>query len=199
MYNVKINQLLFEEQLVIKWLSQYGALPIGLIREWLFYKPNTIQDKIFKNLLTRGFIYQPSENIFTIDPTQTIPNEDIVLAGWVLARFKDIDPQAHYPARYPAQIHFIDNNYGVDVMVVHPGMEHLLYLLEPQEQLRYILVIQNMDMLSMPISDDIHYLVAYAPSCSDISFYTRRDLSDTVHSTENTPNGGDADPYKIVP
>lgn len=113
-------------------------LPIELVRTWLSYKPQNIQDKILKNLLIHGFIYQVAENILTIDPTTVIPNEDIVRAGWVLSRLDGIDPHAHYPARFPAQIHFLSHQFGVDIMVIHPGSEHLVYLLESSEQLKYI-------------------------------------------------------------
>ena len=106
---MKTIHLLSDEQLVVQWLSQYGPLPIELVRTWLSYKPQNIQDKILKNLLIHGFIYQVAENILTIDPTTVIPNEDIVRAGWVLSRLDGIDPHAHYPARFPAQIHFLSH------------------------------------------------------------------------------------------
>ena len=92
---MKTIHLLSDEQLVVQWLSQYGPLPIELVRTWLSYKPQNIQDKILKNLLIHGFIYQVAENILTIDPTTVIPNEDIVRAGWVLSRLDGIDPHAH--------------------------------------------------------------------------------------------------------
>ena len=94
---MKTIHLLSDEQLVVQWLSQYGPLPIELVRTWLSYKPQNIQDKILKNLLIHGFIYQVAENILTIDPTTVIPNEDIVRAGWVLSRLDGIDPPITRP------------------------------------------------------------------------------------------------------
>lgn len=177
---MKMTRLLSEEQLVVKWLSQYGPLPIDLVRTWLSYKPQNVQDKILKNLLIHGFIYQYSENILTMDPTTVVPNADIVLAGWVLSQLDAIDPDAHYPARYPAQIHFLSQHMGVDIMVMRPGNEHLIYLLEPGEHLKYIFVIEDMAQLPLAIPDNLPYMVAYTPSPSQITFYTRRDATDVL-------------------
>lgn len=179
---MKMTRLLSEEQLVVKWLSQYGPLPIDLVRTWLSYKPQNVQEKILNNLLTHGFIHQPSAHILTIDPTMVIPNEDIVLAGWVLSRLEGIDPHAHYPARYPAQIHFLSHQFGVDIMVIHPGSEHLVYLLESSEQLKYIFVIEDIAQLPLAVPDDVPYMIACAPSPSHITFYTRRDSPDVLLS-----------------
>lgn len=177
---MKTIHLLSDEQLVVQWLSQYGPLPIELVRTWLSYKPQNIQDKILKNLLIHGFIYQVAENILTIDPTTVIPNEDIVRAGWVLSRLDGIDPHAHYPARFPAQIHFLSHQFGVDIMVIHPGSEHLMYLLESNEHLKYIFVIEDLAQLPLAVPDGIPYMIACAPSPSQITFYTRRDSADVV-------------------
>lgn len=177
---MKMTRLLSEEQLVVQWLSQYGPLPIDLVRTWLSYKPQNVQDKILKNLLIHGFIYQVAENILTIDPTMVIPNEDIVRAGWVLSRLDGIDPHAHYPARFPAQIHFLSHQFGVDIMVIHPGSEHLVYLLESSEQLKYIFVIEDIAQLPLAVPDDVPYMIAYAPTPSHITFYTRRDSTDVL-------------------
>ncbi len=179
---MKMTRLLSEEQLVVKWLSQYGPLPIDLVRTWLSYKPQNIQDKILKNLLIHGFIYQVAENILTIDPTTVIPNEDIVRAGWVLSQLDGIDPHAHYPARFPAQIHFLSHQFGVDIMVIHPGNEHLIYLLESSEHLKYIFVIEDIAQLPLAVPDDVPYMIACAPSPSQITFYTRRDSPDVLLS-----------------
>lgn len=177
---MKMTRLLSEEQLVVKWLSQYGPLPIDLVRTWLSYKPQNVQEKILNNLLAHGFIHQPSAHILTIDPTMVIPNEDIVRAGWVLSRLDGIDPHAHYPARYPAQIHFLSHQFGVDIMVIHPGSEHLVYLLESSEQLKYIFVIEDIAQLPLAVPDDVPYMIAYAPTPSHITFYTRRDSTDVL-------------------
>lgn len=39
---MKTIHLLSDEQLVVQWLSQYGPLPIELVRTWLSYKPQNI-------------------------------------------------------------------------------------------------------------------------------------------------------------
>ena len=88
---MKTIHLLSDEQLVVQWLSQYGPMPIELVRAWLSYKPQNIQDKILKNLLIHGFVYQVAGNILTIDPTAVTPNKDIVLAGWVLSQLDGIE------------------------------------------------------------------------------------------------------------
>ena len=177
---MKTIHLLSDEQLVVQWLSQYGPMPIELVRAWLSYKPQNIQDKILKNLLIHGFVYQVAGNILTIDPTAVTPNKDIVLAGWVLSQLDGIDPHAHYPARYPAQIHFLSQRFGVDIMVIHPDSDHLMYLLESNEHLKYIFVIEDLAQLPLAVPDGLPYMIACAPSPSQITFYTRRDSADVV-------------------
>ena len=43
--------LLEDEQHVIKWLSQYGALPKTQILQMLYNKPRSTAEKIIRNLI----------------------------------------------------------------------------------------------------------------------------------------------------
>lgn len=54
-----------------------------------------------------------------------------------------VDPMAHYPAVYPSQIFFLKENTGYEIVTLYEGEEHLLKLLQPDEDLKYIIIIPH--------------------------------------------------------
>ena len=62
---------------------------------------------------------------------------------------------AHYPATYPSQLFFLKENTGYEIVVLYEGEQHLAKLLHPQEDLKYIFVVPNLQMagqLTLPLA-----------------------------------------------
>lgn len=75
------------------------------------------------------------------------PEQRLILAVWVLLRFIDsVEPMAHYPAVYPSQIFFLKENVGYEIVVLYEGEQGLLRLLQPEEDLKYIIVLSHISM-----------------------------------------------------
>ena len=128
--------LLTDEQYVIKWLSQYGPLP--------------------KAQVVRQRIADVGDGYYLgLDPYCT-PDQRVILAVWVLLQFIDrVEPLAHYPATYPSQLFFLKENTGYEIVVLYEGEQHLAKLLHPQEDLKYIFVVPNLQMagqLTLPLA-----------------------------------------------
>ena len=78
-----------------------------------------------------------------LDP-YCVPDQRVIVAVWVLLRFIDhVEPLSHYPATYPSQIFFLKENVGYEIVVIYEGEQHLTRLLQPQEDLKYIIVVPN--------------------------------------------------------
>ena len=135
-----------DELHVIKWLSQYGALPKAQVVK-LLNKPPGTAEKILRNLKRDLEIADAGGGYYlAIDPLSR-PDQRIVLAVWVLIQFiESVDPMAHYPATYPAQIAFLKGNTTYEIVVLYENEGHLLKLLQPEEDLKYIIVLPHSSM-----------------------------------------------------
>ena len=135
-----------DELHVIKWLSQYGALPKAQVMK-LLNKPPGTAEKILRSLKRDLEISDTGGGYYLgIDPLSR-PDQRIVLAVWVLSQFIDfVDPMAHYPATYPAQIAFLKENTSYEIVVIYENEGHLLKLLQPEEELKYIIVLPRSSM-----------------------------------------------------
>ena len=144
--------LLQEEQYIIHWLTEYGPLPKAQIVRMLKDKPPK-----------------------TAEMCQ--PDQRMILAVWVLLQFIDrVDPMAHYPATYPSQIFFLKEDIGYEIVVLYDGEQHLTRLLQPQEDLRYILVLPHINMaqeLVLPSAPHLFATVDYnGQETPDVRFFT---------------------------
>ena len=121
-----------DELHVIKWLSQYGALPKAQVMK-LLNKPPGTAEKILRNLKRDLQISDISGGYYLgIDPLSR-PDQRIVLAVWVLLQFVDaVEPMAHYPATYPSQIAFLKENTIYEIIVLYENEGSLLKLLQPE-------------------------------------------------------------------
>lgn len=138
--------LLQDEQYVIKWLSQYGALPKTQIIRML-QKPEMTAEKILRNLKKQMQIADVSGGYYIGLDSMCRPDQRIILAVWVLLKFIDfVDPMAHYPAVYPSQLFFLKENIGYEIVVLYEGEQSQLRLLQPQEDLKYIIVVPHISM-----------------------------------------------------
>ena len=135
-----------DELHVIKWLSQYGALPKAQVMK-LLNKPPGTAEKILRNLKRDLEIADAGGGYYLgIDPLSR-PDQRIVLAVWVLIQFiESVDPMAHYPATYPAQIAFLKGNTTYEIVLLYENEGHLRKLLQPAEDLKYIIVLPHSSM-----------------------------------------------------
>jgi len=170
-----------DEQYVVRWLTQYGALTRTQIIRLLHDKPPKTAEKIIGNLKRQLMISEVSDGYYLgIDPLVQ-PDQRMISAVWVLLRFIDqVDPMAHYPASYPSQIFFLKRNVGYEIAVLYEGEEHLVRLLQPDEELKFILVLPHIQMareLKLPKAPFLFATVDYAGNDEpNISFYSEGDL-----------------------
>lgn len=168
--------LLQDEQYVVKWLSQYGALPKAQISRMLRKPPNTA-DKILRNLKKQMRISDVSGGYYIGLDAMSKPDQRMILAVWVLLKFIDqVEPLAHYPSVYPAQLFFLKENIGYEIVVLYEGEERLLRLLQPDEDLKYIIVLPHIGMANGLKLPDAPCLFATVDYCGEnepeVYFYT---------------------------
>ena len=139
--------LLQDEQYIIKWLSQYGTLTKTQVIRLLKDKPVSTAEKIIRNLKRNMRITDVGGYYLALDE-MCKPDQRLIIAVWVLLQFIDqVEPLAHYPAVYPAQIFFLKENVGYEIVVLYDGEQHLMRLLQPQEDdLKYIIVVPHISM-----------------------------------------------------
>jgi len=139
--------LLQDEQYVIKWLSQYGALTKTQVIRLLRDKRPQTAEKIIKNLKKQMRVADISGGYYLGMDSMVQPDQRIILAVWVLLKFIDrVEPMAHYPAVYPSQLFFLKEDIGYEIVVLYEGEQHLARLLQPQEDLKYIFVLPHISM-----------------------------------------------------
>lgn len=144
--------LLKEEQYVVKWLSQYGALTRTQITRMLKKPPQTAE-RIVKNLKKQMRAADVGGGYYVGLDSLCRPDQRTILAVWVLLKFIDyVDPMAHYPAVYPSQIFFLKENVGYEIVVLYEGEQSLLRLLQPQDDLKYIIVLPRISMAEKIVS-----------------------------------------------
>ena len=139
--------LLQEEQYIIRWLTQYGALTKTQVVRLLKDKPPETAAKIIRNLKRELMISDVSGGYYLgVDP-MCQPDQRIILAVWVLLEFIGrVEPMAHYPATYPSQIFFLKEDMGYEIVVLYDGEQHMTRLLQPEEDLKYIFVLPHIAM-----------------------------------------------------
>ncbi len=140
--------LLTEEQYVIKWLSQYGALTKTQLIKML-RRAETTSEKILKNLKNQLLISDVGGGYYLGMDEMCHPDQRTILAVWVLLQFIDkVEPMAHYPAVYPSQLFFLKENMGYEIVVLYEDEGNLLKLLQPEEDLKYIIVLPHISMVA---------------------------------------------------
>ena len=170
-----------DEQNIIKWLSQYGALPKLQISK-LLQVPEVAEEKILKNLQRHRKINEVGGGYYWGLDKLCKPEQRTELAIWVLLQFIDqVDPRAHYPATYPAQVYFLKENTGYEIVVLYEGEEHQVKLLQPDEDLKYIIVVPNTSMISRLKLPDAPCLFATidfdGEDEPEVHFYTQEDVA----------------------
>jgi len=171
--------LLKEEQHVLRWLTQYGSLTQTQVVKLLHGKSPKVVEKIILNLKRQRLVFGISGGYYLgVDP-MVKPDQRIISAVWVLLCYIDrVDPMAHYPASYPAQIFFLKQNIGYEIVVLYDGEQHLARLLQPEDDLKYILVLPHIQMardLKLPKAPCLFATVDYAGGDEPgVTFYTQK-------------------------
>lgn len=174
--------LLQDEQHVINWLSQYGALTKTQLVKML-QKPKTTAEKILRNLRRQMRISDISGGYYIgLDP-MCQPDQRTIIAVWVLLKFIDqVDAMAHYPAVYPSQLFFLKDNTGYEIVVIYDGESSNLRLLQPEEDLKYIIVLPHISMvkdLKKPKAPCLFVTVEYKGDDEpEIIFYSEEKIKD---------------------
>ena len=174
--------LLEDEKYVIKWLSQYGALPTTQVIKMLRKKPD-VAVKILKNLKKQHQVADVKGGYYLGLDAMCQPDHRMILAVWVLLKFIDkVDPMAHYPAVYPSQIFFLKENMGYEIVTLYEGEEHLLRLLQPDDELKYIIVIPHITMaakLKLPNAPCLFATVEFnGKDEPEVIFYSEGEIVD---------------------
>ena len=181
--------LLQDEQHIVRWLSQYGALTRTQVIRLLHNKPPKVAEKIINNLINQLMIQPISDGYYLgVDP-MVKPDQRIISAVWVLLHFIDrVEPMAHYPASYPSQIFFLKQNVGYEVIVLYDGEQHLTRLLQPDEDLKYIIVLPHIAMareIKLPAAPCLFATLDYDGSTEPgVTFYSgggNNGSEETVH------------------
>ena len=175
-----------DEQNIIKWLSQYGALPKLQISK-LLQVSEVAEEKILKNLQRHRKITEVGGGYYWGLDKLCKPEQRTELAVWVLIQFIDqVDPLAHYPAVYPAQLFFLKENIGYEIVVLYEGEERLLRLLQPDEDLKYIIILPHIGMANGLKLPDAPCLFATVDYCGEhepeVYFYTEEAILDGKES-----------------
>jgi len=143
-----ITILLQDEHNVFMWLSQYGTLTKMQVIRLLRDKTPKIAEKIIKNLKRMLLVTESSDGYFLSADPPSKPDPRMISAVWVLLQFiDDVKPAEHYPADYPAQIFFLKNNTGYEIVVINDGEQHLTRMLLPEDDLKYIIVVPKVQMI----------------------------------------------------
>ncbi len=173
--------LLQEEQYVVKWLTQYGALSKTQIIRML-QKPRSTAEKILRNLRRQMQISDISGGYYIGTDPMCKPDQRTMIAVWVLLKFIDqVDPMAHYPASYPSQLFFLKENMGYEIVVLYEGEGSLLRLLQPDEDLKYIIVLPHIsmaDVLKLPHAPCLFATVDFhGEEEPEVTFYSEEKIN----------------------
>ena len=153
--------LMEDEQLVLRWLSQYGPLSKGVLHRLLYYKPFETKKRILAGMKRRRYICEiQGGKYFAVDKYDK-PVPKMQTAIWVLLQFSEqIQPDHHYQASIPSQIFFLKGKLLYEILVLNEGEDHLVRLLQPQENTKYIFVVPNMEMAENLVLPDAPCLFA---------------------------------------
>ena len=137
-----------EEKLVMYWLSQYGVIlqeqAIAAIPE----KGRTTAAAIIRGLMKQRRLCYLNGGYYVAAGPRMKPDEKLIAAIWVLLQYiHQIEPMNHHRASYPAQIYFLRNGYGYEIVVLQNGDYMLPKMLSPQEGLKFIIVVPDEEMI----------------------------------------------------
>lgn len=170
--------LLEDERLILRWLSEYGLLERQQLQHLLYGKSERSMNGIFRNLKRGRYITEIENGNYLALDRYCEPQQRMVTAVWVLLQFvEQIAPDAHRQADTPAQIFFLKDKTAYEIVVLHEGEDHLVRLLQPKPDMKYILVVPNMAFAASLLLPDVPCLFAVVepsvfPAPPKITFYS---------------------------
>lgn len=169
--------LMEEEQLVIRWLTQYGPMSKSMIRKLLHYKTSVTVGRILTGLRRRNYITEIEDGRYFATDKFCKVDSRMQEALWVLFHFvEQVRSSAHHVGEDPVQIVFLKDGFGYEIVVLHDQEEHLVQLLQPQKTTKYIFVIPNLEFADRLELPDVPCLFAtIEPSdreIPEITFYS---------------------------
>ena len=115
----------------------------------MIMKSESTSEKIIRNLKKQMQISDVGGGYYLGLDSMCQPDQRTILAVWVLLKFMDqVKPMDHYPAVYPSQIFFLKENMGYEIVVLYEGENANLRLLQPQDDLKYIIVLPHIGLAS---------------------------------------------------
>ena len=167
--------LLQEEQTVLQWLSQYGALSKPQVVK-ILQTPKKEAERLIKHLIQNDRISEISGGYYYGLDEYCKPDQKTITAVWVLLQFIDeMIPMAHYPTNFPSQLFFIWNNTEYEIVVLREGEENIPRLLRGDDNVNYIIVLPHIAMaknLKKPNGKFCIATVNYKGSAEpEVSFY----------------------------
>lgn len=173
--------LLPEEMLILRWLSQYEALPKEQVIRLMNHKPRLTAEKIIRGLHKQNRISYLNGGYYIGSTSKAKPDQRTIQALWVLAQFGDkVDPMSHIPAAYPSQVFFIKEGIGYEILVLREGEQHLSRLLQPQNEVKYIIVLPEIGMgrkLWLPDAPCLFAVLSYDRSdIPEVKFYKQESI-----------------------
>lgn len=153
--------LMEDERLILRWLSQYRAFALGR----KFADCSTTDRALCQQACAE---HEACRRIAAIEDGEYLavdqycePKQRMITAVWVLLQFiEQIAPEAHWQADAPAQISFLKDKTAYEIVVLYEDEDHLVRLLQPQEDTKYILVVPNMEFANKLILPDAPCLFA---------------------------------------
>lgn len=157
--------LLPEEKVILYWLSQYGVMVQEQAIMLLYEKPRATAQKIIRGLIKNRRICYINGGYYIGGNAVEKPDEKLITAIWVLLQYVPlIGSFDHHCANYPGQIYFLKDQTGYEIVVLSEGENLLPSLLATQDNLKYILVVPNEEMIPMvtlPSAPCVFATVAY--------------------------------------
>ena len=138
--------LIEDERLVLRWLSQYGPLRWPQIRGLLYYRPQRSVNRLVQNMKHARRIAAIEDGAYLAVDQYCEPKQRMITAHW--------------QADAPAQISFLKDKTAYEIVVLYEDEDHLVRLLQPQEDTKYILVVPNMEFANKPLLPDAPCLFA---------------------------------------
>ena len=160
--------LLEDERYLLKWLSQYGTMTRAQAIKML-RKPEPTATKIIRNLVREQRIAELNKGeVLALDELCKV-NPKMDTAIWILLQFVD-------KVRPLSQLFFLKENVGYEVVVLLDGEESFARLLPASQEVKYIFVVEDVDMITripLPEARCIFATVAYQENAEPIvRFYS---------------------------
>lgn len=176
-------ELLEDEKHVLYLLSQYGPLLIPQLHKFLYNKTSSQQARIVKNLRRYHYAYAVGDGRYLGSDPVGKPDPKNVMAVWVLLQFiESVEPTGHFAANAPAQIFFIKEDTGYEIIVIDDDEDHLLRLITPKKKTKYIIVVPDMRMVEHLELPDAPCLFATVKNTGEkepvITFYTQEETDE---------------------